>query len=139
MIPAMCRVKHDPENGTYGDCVRAVVASLMDMDTEDVPHFYGNGEDGTAGMKALADWLRPQGFVPFWSAFDGSIPLEQILASMQIQNPDVYYMLNGAQACGGSHVVVCRGDRIVHDPAWIKSPIIGPVDGWYVVMVIARA
>ncbi len=40
MRPQKQKYFHDPENGTWGDCDRTCVASLLCRDIEDVPHFF---------------------------------------------------------------------------------------------------
>lgn len=52
---------HDPENGVWGDCFRACIASLMSMDAKDVPHFVHDGCTNEVSMQRLNEWLRPRG------------------------------------------------------------------------------
>lgn len=124
MTPVICRVKHDPPN-SYGDCVRACVASLLDADASDVPHFY---EDGSPdGKMRLGEWLGSIGYVAAWFYSDGNDPLEAVLEFMGAQNPHLYYMLLGRTE-GGAHAVVCQGGAVVHDPNWYKTPLISGGD-----------
>lgn len=139
MIPAFCRTKHDPENSTYGDCVRACVASVLNLDTEKVPHFFIDNCDGLEGMRRVKVWLETRSLVPFWSNFDGDASMTEIFEFMEGQNSTVHYLLFG-RTSQGNHVVVCRGGHVVHDPAWFRSPLIGAADnGYWSVMVIAVA
>lgn len=140
MTPAFCRVKHDPDAGTYGDCLRACVASLLDLDAEKVPHFYHDNCDPYEGNRRLREFLRPLGFAPWFIGFDGSITLAELLELMGEQNPDSHYVLYGRDTSGGDHVVVCRGDKIVHNPAWFGCSLVGPTStGYWVTLVIARS
>jgi hypothetical protein len=138
MIPVHCRVKHDPENGTYGDCLRACVATIMEMDAEQVPHFFHDNCDGETAMHRLREWSRQYGVGPFTAHFSGDIPMADVLAMQAQQNGGVPYMLFGSTE-SGNHVVVCRNDKVVHDPAWYSSPLVkAGAHGHWSVMVLAR-
>lgn len=144
MTPAMCRVKHDPENNQYGDCVRACVASIMDMDAEAVPHFFDNidSSDEAGRIRAnnhMREWLAGHGHALFQAHYPGSVARDELFAMMEVVNPGVHYILCGSVGLG-DHCVVCRGGKIVHNPAWLAMDIIGPCSyGAWSVMVIARA
>ena len=51
-------VKHDPENGLYGDCYRACVACLLNLEVDQVPHFYHDGCNSEIGDKRCREWLE---------------------------------------------------------------------------------
>lgn len=140
MTPFMCQTKHDPENGSYGDCFRACIASLLDIEPSDenVPHFCSNGEP-INGNARLTEFLAERGLVPFFHLIDGSTSKDEILEHCETLNPAVYYILMGANA-EGDHCVVCRGDLVIHNPAWIPNPLIGPAsNGFWAIMILARA
>lgn len=138
MTPCHCRVRHDPPH-TYGDCVRACVASLMDLQSEEVPHFYHDNAPGDVALgERFTDWLAARGYTPFFVGYDGSMTCDEVLAGMAELNSTVHYMLFGSTESGG-HVVVCRGGAIVHDPSWYSSPLVGPgKDGMWAVCAIVR-
>jgi hypothetical protein len=140
MTPVHCRVKHDPENGTYGDCMRACVATIMDVaDGDEVPHFYHDNCDGETGTQRLREWLRPQGLSSFIAHYDGSISLTALLSLMAIVNAETVYILFG-RTTGGDHVVVCKGGKVIHDPIWYPSTLIGPGSlGIWSIMVITKS
>ena len=139
MIPVHCRVKHAPDEGTYGDCLRACVASIMEVDAEAVPHFFHDDCDGQTGIDRMRVWLDDQGLSPFFTSFDGGHPLDDVLAIQAAQNPGVHYLLFGRTE-GGDHVVVCKGDKVAHNPAWYPTPIVAAgTHGFWTIMVIARA
>lgn len=136
MTPVFCRVKHEPEAGTYGDCVRACIASLLDMQTEDVPHFYEDNCDGETGNARVSEWLDGRELVPFWTVFPGSDPLDAVFQHMGAVNPNVHYLLFGNSGAG-DHVVVCKGGKIVHNPSWVDDGIAGPnSNGFWMIMVL---
>ena len=139
MIPVSCRVKHDPENGTYGDCLRAVVASILEIEPpENVPHFFHDNCDGSVGHERLRDYLETQGLRPFFTYFDGSDDLENILQTQQSINPDVHFALF-CQSETADHVVVCGNGKVVHNPSWVQGSVTGPnSNGYWGVMVFAK-
>lgn len=57
MIPVTQTVLHDPENGKFGNCFSAVLASLLHLPIEEVPLFI----DPVSWRRDLNTWLRPYG------------------------------------------------------------------------------
>ena len=140
MTPEICTVKHDPANGTYGDCVRACVASILDLDSEAVPHFYHDDADGAIIQRRMIDFLAPIGLAPFVIHYPGALNRDELFALLGEVNPAGHYMLFGSFPQGGDHVIVCKGGEVVHDPAWAHAPLINPgSNGYWTVMVLARA
>lgn len=132
MIPRTCIVKHDPPN-SYGDCLRACIASLCDDDS--VPHFVDDGDD-ERGQQRLRAYLASRGLNPFYMALPGNLPLASIFEMMAGVNIGVEYLLFHTSH-DADHVVICRDDKVIHDPAWYRSPITGPSsNGLWVVMVV---
>lgn len=137
MIPYHCIVKHDPPD-TYGDCLRAAIASILDCERiEDVPHFLRDGDDERAQVE-LREWLISRGVRPFLTGLHGTVTLDEIFTTMVNNNPDIDYLLF-CQCGSGDHVVVCRNDQVTHNPAWDNAAVIGPKsDGYWIVMVMVR-
>lgn len=129
------RVQHNPPE-TYGDCVRACVASILELEPEFVPHFF---HDGAAdGFDRLREWLKGCGFGLVWFVYDGSIAWNKFCEVWGEMNPGVPVILL-ASVASGDHAVIMVSDKIEHDPAWIKSPIIGPnSNGHWNILVIAK-
>ncbi|RUW55633.1 hypothetical protein EOA32_01030 [Mesorhizobium sp. M1A.F.Ca.ET.072.01.1.1] len=137
MKPVFCQVKHDPDAGTFGDCVRACIASLLELGPGAVPHFYHDSCDGETGHTRIREWLATRGLVPFYAYYNGNDPLETVLEHMNTVNPGVHYMLYGNTG-ESDHVVVCCGNKIVHDPAWVPTDFVAANStGYWSVMVIA--
>jgi len=137
MIPVDCQVKHNPPF-SYGDCLRACVASIMEMMPEYVPHFCAHGEDVEETWNNMRRWLRLRGLAPFIFALPGDMILLEVCEHISAQNPDTYYLVFGKQG-KGDHVVVCA-DKPVHDPGWGGVFLDGPTDaGQWLIMLIVRS
>lgn len=126
MNPRICRIKHDPPN-SYGDCIRACIATLIDCD--DVPHVFDEraAEDSWA---ALRSWLAAKHKVLAVFSVDDHFEF------MQSSNPGITYMLLCSIA-DGDHAVLCRDGKVVHDPAWYRTEIVGAHScGHYLVFIV---
>lgn len=126
-------VEHDPANGSYGDCLRACVASVMDLDGGAVPHFAGYGD---AAFTRMRNWMTYHQSTPFIVAYPGDVTLDELLEMQSQMNPDSVYILFGGTG-SGDHCVVCKGGEIVWNPSWPGSKITGPLsnDTWQVLIV----
>ncbi len=139
MTPTHCRVRHDPANNSYGDCLRACVATILDMMPELIPHFAADGVTGDEAMQIMRYWMKPKGLAPFIIGYPGEIERADLLEMMRTVNPASSYILFGGTAGGGDHCVVCQGGEIVHNPAWYGGEIVGPLStGDWQVLVIGR-
>lgn len=138
MIEVFCTVKHAPSEGKTGDCIRACVASILEMPTDQVEHF-AEGEAGLLNVR-LREWLKPLGYAPWWSHFDGAQDRATVLTAIGETMPDCHYVLFGRLASGSPHAVVCRGGEVVHDPSWAPMPMTQcSTLGTWTVLVIAKA
>jgi hypothetical protein len=136
MKPVKGNVNHDPDNGTWGDCHRAAVASLLELPLEKVPHFGDGGPDAEEFTARERRFLSSLGLWPVYFAYKDT-PLEAIQRYMKLANPGVYYLLGGTSRLGTPHTVVGLDDEIVHDPSRVNSGIVGPMaDGVYWVTVV---
>jgi len=114
MIPAEQLVPHDPDNKVYGDCFRAVLASLLEMKIEEVPHIMFDNPDVDTYNKRLHEFLEPMGFfylqIPKWD-FDA-------WKAGSFINGDVYHEISGdsPRFPGTLHSVVGCNGKMVHDP-----------------------
>lgn len=117
------RVKSDPDNGFYGDCVRACVASVLDIDDPlTVPHFTDGlptQENRERMILRLENYLGSQNLGTFWVHLPGVASFGEVMNYMLMNNPGTIYLLFCASGePDADHCVVCEDDKIIHDPAW---------------------
>lgn len=117
-------------NSFNGDCLRAVVASVMDLTLWDVPHFVELclGCNGSCHEKncckwhdALAAFITRQGYEMIGWTKDQSI-----LENGYEGYPFGQYYILIYDAGPAAHAVVASGNKICHDPnPSLKSSMIG--------------
>ena len=117
MIPVKQTVPHIPEEGSYGDCYRACLASILELPTEEVSHFMWDGCEDTIEVRS-----RINSFLSKYNAISVAVPFDSttdkpIRELMKECNPGVYYILTGISVNNVPHSVVCYEDTIVNDPA----------------------
>lgn len=123
-------IKHDPENGQFGDCFRTCVAVIMGMDASDVPHFCdyieARPKDHPENRhNRLSRWLAQFGLAPSFVAYVGDVyDLEDAMYYTSGQSPGVPMILTGQSETGCNHSVVILDQKIVCDPA--GTSIVGP-------------
>lgn len=135
-------ITHAPEHGVYGDCFRTCIACLLDLHPREVPHFFQ--ADYTAPQNEIdrcwdmaQEWLSGRGLTMFSVAFAGN--LEDLLNTMRVQNPGIYYLLGGSSGTA-NHQVVALDDKIVHDPNPKKPGLVGPSsDGYFWINLLLPA
>lgn len=100
-----------------GNCLQAALASIFEMDLEDVPHFVGMAED--VWWTEFWKWLGERNIELHYERIaspGGWLPL------------NVPYLLTGPSPRGEfSHVVVARDHEVIHDP---HPDGTGLADGW---------
>lgn len=126
MTPTDQEVLHCPDKGQFGDCQRAVIASLLDLPISTVPHFLqsanGNADDY---WRLLQDFCRGYGYayltVPATSG-----------ASFFGDDGAVYHEISGPSPRGGgvTHAVVGRNGEIVFDPHPSRAGLLGSAQDW---------
>jgi hypothetical protein len=124
-------VRHDPGNGSWGNCHSVCFAMILGLDPEDVPHFFEEGDKGDreTQQKRVKDFLASRGLVEVNIAY----PVEDwrlILTSFSALSPGAAFILGGMSKSGCGHSVVCLDGEIFHDPTGtgIESPM---DDGYY--------
>lgn len=113
-------ILHGDPSGLPGDCVRAAVASLLDLDPASVPHFVCGSED-VPGLweHALRGWALMRGWQITRRFPDPSTPAEEI-------ELPAFGLACGPSERGVSHAVVAIDGRIAWDPHPSRAGIIRP-------------
>lgn len=116
---------HQPEKGIYGDCQRAVLASLLEMDMCQVPHFCAIAEDNSdVFWEEVQKFLNPLGYAYL------TVPATQ--AHLWGLNTDLYHDISGPSPRDPTilHAVVGLGGKIVHDPHPTRAGLSGDPREW---------
>lgn len=114
MIPHKQKIKHDPENGAWGDCGRTAYASILNLEVEAVPHFFDNDRKGPEVEAEIDAFLASHGLARI-NLVTPQTPA-QFMEYMGGLNPDLYYILTVGSP-RADHAIVCQGGRVVCDPA----------------------
>jgi len=88
--------------GAGGDCVRASVASILDLPLSEVPHFLEIAPEPQLWGLAFEDWMEARGLYVWLK--HGHVEFEG------------YYLVSGPSPRGVSHMVVYRDGKLAHDP-----------------------
>lgn len=136
MKPVICQVSHNPPV-SHGDCVRACVASVLELVPDEVPHFFHDG-NGNLAFDRMREFLRARGLIAAYFPLSGELLLSDVLEFMKREYAGIHYLMFCSNR-DGNHCVVGENDTIVHDPAWIKCEIIGPhSDGLWILIILAK-
>lgn len=117
---------HNPSIGQFGDCTRAVLASILELPVEDVPHFLqeANGD-------AVQYW---QGIQTFCKKFGYAYMLVNATSGIAFWGTEepIYHVIAGPSPRGNGllhDVVGCNG-TIVHDPHPSRDGLLGDSTQW---------
>lgn len=117
---------HNPERGQYGDCLRTCIASLTNAASiHDVPHFAEHNPDVQELWDSVKNWLLDEHNTALWFVPYAADDWREVTASCAMLNPGMFYLLMGS-APGGDHIVICKGDSIIHDPSPMGVGLTGP-------------
>lgn len=134
--------KHDPANGTFGDCYRTCIACLLNLKPHQVPNFGEHYDDLVKFEGAAREWLCANGYKSVQLPLNPNYSLTDVLTCMQVWNPDVYYFITGMAARGFNHVVIARNDQVIHDPHPSGDGLTGPaeeggqVSAWWIEVLL---
>lgn len=129
MIPVDQTVLHDPPE-SVGNCCRAAIASVLEVDIDDIPAFEIPMFEDKDWWPLLRDWSRQQGlrilFVTRKRVTEKNVPL-----------PDGFTVASGPSPRFDDclHSVVWEGGlegSVVHDPHPDRDGISGPPRDWIV-------
>ena len=133
-------VKHEPERGNYGDCLRASFACILNKPrVEDVPHFYHDGCSAEVGTQRIEEYLKSENLGLLMLHFPGDLQIEHVTGALGLQNPDLLYLLFGRNKYDEQHVVIYKGIEKIHDVAWYQSSMRPGKNGLWTIATIVPA
>ena len=109
--------------GNRGECRRACLASVLELELDSVPRFSSDLTDAEL-FDTEREFLITQGYYPITVGYMVD-EISELLDIAKNVNPNVYYMLVGASTDGYNHSVVCLNDKILHNPS-DENQIIAP-------------
>lgn len=109
MKPTKQTVLHDPANGKHGNCLSAVLASLLHLPIEIIPVF----SDPDRWVKDLNAWLRPYGLAYLSFPVEG---FDKVLTTFGIEG--MHHEIYGTtkRFADVNHACVAEDGRVVFDP-----------------------
>lgn len=113
MIPIKQKNIYNHEKGIIGDCLRACICSLLEIDDTDVYNF---AEDEDYPME-LIKFLKDRGYRMRYS---------------KIEPKDIvkYYMVWGISPRGLNHSVIYSDGKLVHDPHPYGGGVVPDMYAW---------
>lgn len=130
MVPVMQKVV-DPGKG---DCMRACIASILELPADAVPNFLEELEKGVGWFECFDTFLRSHGL-----EYHGQQP--PTLAMELSEGLDGYYMATvpSLNFPDKTHAVVFHRDKFVHDPSPLQSKAWTIEDVRYFYMIERKA
>lgn len=115
-----------PEINQYGDCQRAVIASLLELPIDEVPHFLqeANGDAGDYWL-GIQSFLGKKGFA-YLTADIGAIH------HFYGNDGEIYHEISGPSPRGNGlyHAVVGCNGKIAFDPHPSREGLAGEQSEW---------
>lgn len=117
---------HKPEIGQYGDCQRAVIASLLELQIHEVPHFLQLSKGDPSDF-----WNRIQAFCKQYNYF--YLTVQRLAGSIFFgEGVNVYHEISGPSPRDNNvhHAVIGLNGQIVFDPHPSRAGLAGDPYGW---------
>lgn len=129
MTPVTQTRFYDPTQPAHlqrGNCLQAVIASLLDLPLEQVPHFVQDHVDNDGDTNPAWDWwIRMTGWFcdRGWGLHHG-LPLTDF--------PGEHLAVSGPSPRGGGihHIVIYRDGAMVHDPHPDRTGLVEETHAW---------
>lgn len=104
---------HDPKNDVIGDCFRASVASVLELDIDDIPHFMDLYRGDGAWYPQFNRWLRKKHDLVYMD-----FPCSEDMPKFMEENIGSHVILTGTSPRFPDelHAVVGFNTEIIWDP-----------------------
>ena len=140
---------HVPSLGLIGNCFLACIASILEIETDDIPDFYqiDQLDEGIEGderfFRELRLWLAEEHRTGLCGVamvtpddVEVGADLEAIMDAVAQYGPGLHWILTGSTASGIPHSAVCYESHVVHNPG---PDIVSPDEsGYYWVYCLTR-
>lgn len=115
MIPVEQEFAHDPDNGVYGDCFRACLASLLELPISEVPHIMHDNPPVEVYRQRTNSFLAEHDLFLF--TVGGLWDFEEWRSTNCIIR-DVYHIISdrSPRFPDAFHAVIGKNGEVVHDP-----------------------
>lgn len=128
---------HDPEKGQIGDCIRAAIASILDLPLYAVPHFgKKHWPDIQACSAAIETFLAKRGLMLLQLPYPEFAPRLRDLANQS--GKDCYHLIFGVDHEGDGHACVGLNGHLVHDPHPLQRGFANPPEQWEIGLMVSR-
>ncbi len=125
---------NDLEKGIVGDCLRAAIASILDLPLKSVPHFMQiYWPDADKAARAFDKFVAGQGYVML------VLPGPAFMDLIRENDVDCYHLIGGIASSNGDtapHAVVGLNGKIVHDPNPMKPGLKGAIEDWMITLFV---
>jgi len=135
MKPVNQEFVHNPETGQWGDCQRAVIASLLELPISEVPHF-GQIAQGDS----VVFYAELQKFVALHGYVYVTTHAKYGFSTFGLAEASVYHEISGPSPRGSGiyHAVVGYDGAIVFDPHPSRAGLAGDPDAWEFSFLVKR-
>jgi hypothetical protein len=128
MTPTDQEFMHLPEQGQQGDCMRACLASVLDLPIAEVPHFAQLDAEGNGNFWLMvAEFCRARGYA--FVMMRGRIVWAEDAIHHIISGPS-------PRDPAGHHAVVGRNGQILHDPHPSRAGLAGDPAEWDLYLLV---
>lgn len=117
MIEVQQTILHDPDNGQFGDCYRACLASILELPIEGIPP-PPPSHDKDAWWGVYMPWLRSRGLLPITIPVNDQMDGKRWRELFEWWGADVYHIISGdsPRFPGTRHAIVGMNGKPVWDP-----------------------
>lgn len=131
MTPVKQEFTHKPEIGQQGDCQRAVIASLLDLPLQSVPHFLGESIDPDGSVNAAKYWDLLQDFLGK-RGYAYLVTHRTVITGLYGLQNDIYHEIAGQSPRDPevTHAVVGKNGQIFFDPHPDNQGLAGDPNEW---------
>jgi hypothetical protein len=128
---------HNPDEGIYGDCFRAALASALGQPISETPHFFrDNYVDLNKINQSIDKYLAKKGLILIWLDYLSAIKEIESMSPSSMMG-GFYHLVQGMDFDGDGHACVGFNGRLVHDPHPLQRWFANKPSEWKLGLFIA--